>query len=107
MSGSHASDHAIGRLYDMLADIVNDKAQAWRQDAACRGMGPDVFFTGRGDNAAIREATAVCDRCPVSRECGEYASEVVVPFGVWGGMGASRLKRERGRVRRERHGTPV
>lgn len=48
----------------------------WHRQAACRGMGADLFHpvveTGRPTRenvARIKEAKAVCARCPVAAEC--------------------------------------
>lgn len=54
----------------------------WRDDASCRGMGPDLFFS---DHRVARDAAArVCESCPVRVECldeGLSRNEV----GMWGG----------------------
>lgn len=42
----------------------------------------------------------ICTDCPIRRECGEYAIEVGIPHGFWGGMD----ERERTEVRRRRAG---
>lgn len=54
----------------------------WRARAACRGMGPDLFYPERGAPSA--ESKAVCVDCPVRRECSEQG--VDERFGVWGGL---------------------
>ena len=44
---------------------------------------PDrLFVTG----AAQRKAAALCRHCPVLMECGAYALDNRIEFGVWGGM---------------------
>jgi hypothetical protein len=40
---------------------------AWHDQAACRGVGPDVFFPERGGD--YDAARAFCARCPVIGEC--------------------------------------
>ena len=62
----------------------------WKDDAECRDADPDMFFPPEGVN--IREARAVCARCPVQEQCLEYALKHNIEFGVWGGM--SRRERE-------------
>ena len=31
-------------------------------------------------------AIAICEQCPVIKECAEHALRVREPYGVWGGM---------------------
>ncbi|MFJ8431311.1 WhiB family transcriptional regulator [Kitasatospora sp. NPDC094019] len=61
----------------------------WRESARCRGTDPELFFpigigTGFKTLAQNDEAKAVCGRCPVSRECLDWALNVAVE-GIWGG----------------------
>ena len=56
---------------------------AWQQRAACRGMGPAMFFPESG--VVGSEASTVCARCPVTRECFAYATEAAAT-GIWGGV---------------------
>lgn len=80
---------------------VGDHADGgWRERAACRGLGPDLFFTERG--TATKDAKAVCEGCPVREDCLEFALDTVQLFGVWGGKSEAerrRLRRGRGRRR--------
>ncbi len=69
---------------------------AWYDEAACRGVDPALFHPARGDST--REAKAVCERCPISEQCLEYALANVEKFGIWGG----KSERERRIIRRER-----
>lgn len=75
----------------------------WRQDAACAGEDPDLFFSG--DDASVRAAKQVCATCPVRADCLETALAVNEMHGVWGGMAEGerrRLIRQRRRDRRQR-----
>jgi WhiB family redox-sensing transcriptional regulator len=63
-----------------LDDLLN--RPAWHADAACRGMGPDLFF---GDPLRAVEAKKVCAGCPVTAEC--LAAGMTEQRGVWGGTG--------------------
>ncbi|GCD99182.1 WhiB family transcriptional regulator [Embleya hyalina] len=62
----------------------------WREMAACRGEDPDLFFpignvrSGMG-LLQVDEAKAVCHRCPVVRQCLDWALEVHPVDGIWGG----------------------
>lgn len=55
----------------------------WQKDAACRGMGPELFFPPRGESPAA--AKAVCATCPITDKCYEYARTNHERAGVWGG----------------------
>ena len=76
-------------------------APNWRRLAACRGADRALFFGDWGEKPeaqAAREAKAkaVCEGCPVRRECLTLAVLTPVRYGVWGGTG----ERERTQIRR-------
>jgi WhiB family redox-sensing transcriptional regulator len=73
---------------------------AWRVDAACNGLDPDLFFPEKGETS--KPAKQVCAGCPVKAECLSMAVELNLSFGIFGGLSA----RERRVVRRERGITP-
>lgn len=61
----------------------------WRTVAACRHADPELFFPPGRDGAAtdqIAEAKAVCARCPVRRECLDFAIDHRQRDGIWGGL---------------------
>jgi WhiB family transcriptional regulator, redox-sensing transcriptional regulator len=61
----------------------------WRVSAACRFAEPELFFpvSAAGRSAAETErAKSVCARCPVRRECLQFALATRQAYGVWGGM---------------------
>ena len=65
----------------------------WRELAACRGMGTEIFFPERGEDTDA--AKAICDVCPVTEECLEEQMRLRVSgadFGVWGGTSARQRK---------------
>jgi len=69
---------------------------AWKHQAACRGLDPEVFFpdeeeAGDADNA-------ICIRCPVRQPCLEWALASREKQGVWGGLD----EEERREIRRAR-----
>lgn len=68
------------------------------EEGAFRGMDPELFFPGTGDSVGMALAKAVCDQCPVRRECLDYAILAGEQHGVWGGMS----ERARRRIRRRR-----
>ena len=70
---------------------------AWHAQAACAGMGAELFFPERGWASVVtgREVKAICESCPVRAFCAEAGRHE--RFGIWGGQGAggshSRAKR--------------
>lgn len=74
--------------------------EAWREEAACAGMDPALFFPA-GERAEpslrdIQAAKRVCASCPVRQECLDFALATSQPDGLWGGL----TTRERRRLRR-------
>lgn len=67
----------------------------WRDEAACKGLDPNLFHTGRGEST--KEAVAVCVGCLVVEQCLKYAMDNMIKVGVWGGT----TERQRRRMRRE------
>lgn len=65
----------------LLALLEAYERPAWHAEAACRGMGPDLFFPARGQSTA--EAKALCHRCPVQAEC--LTAGLGEKHGIWGG----------------------
>lgn len=68
----------------------------WRDLAACRGMGPKLFFPGHGEDTS--QAKVVCKGCPVREPCLNDALDNGEHFGVWGGTS----ERERDAIRARR-----
>lgn len=66
----------------------------WVRRAACRGSNTSLFFGDDPDQ--ILAAKAVCQKCPVVRECRDYARDTQEKYGVYGGL-----------TPRERLGDPV
>jgi WhiB family transcriptional regulator, redox-sensing transcriptional regulator len=54
----------------------------WHQRAACRGVGHKAFMARRHERYDGRE---LCGRCPVRRECLEFALADTELVGMWGG----------------------
>lgn len=79
----------------------------WREDAACLGADPELFFPGVGKRGgfntsefdAKRTAMAICEACPVREPCLAHAVNHPEPLGIWSGT----TERER-RAIRERQG---
>lgn len=72
---------------------------AWQARGACRDAEPDLFFPLSATSASagqIEAAKALCARCPVRRECLDFALATRQPYGIWGGT----TEQERARLRR-------
>lgn len=71
---------------------VQHADEIWQERAACRGPHASIFFPPshfeRKDEKHVREAAAkaICARCPVRRDCLEYALRIREPHGIWGGL---------------------
>ena len=66
----------------------------WFDEAACRGLDPNLFFPERNEMADVAKALKVCYRCPHQTACLEWAINNGETYGVWGGTSAS----ERGKI---------
>lgn len=71
--------------------LAVDAPTDWRAAAACREVDVEVFFAI--DEVSQREAVAICETCPVRRECLEHAIANREQYGVWGGMREQDRKR--------------
>jgi WhiB family transcriptional regulator, redox-sensing transcriptional regulator len=72
--------------------------QSWRQQAACRGLDPVVFYPLSDEEDDAEAAKRVCAQCAVRQACLEHALAVREKEGVWGGC----TERERRRILRQR-----
>lgn len=73
----------------------------WRQQAACRDADPETFFPNGTTGPALAQiaaAQAICQTCPVTAECLDWAIETGQDNGIWGGL----TEDERREVRRDR-----
>lgn len=73
---------------------------AWQREAACRGLSTEesraIFFPSRGDS--IDEARAICQRCPVTEQCLDFALANNC-IGVWAGTSDRQRRKLRRGVR--------
>ena len=65
-----------------MLDVRN---REWTLEANCRGFDPEMFFPHPKDRRGQVEARRICAACPVRDMCAEYAHELGVTHGVWGG----------------------
>lgn len=75
----------------------------WRGAAACRDVGPDVFFPDKGRSP--KDAKAYCAACAVRLLCLEAALAVPAgdDHGVWGGTTVRERRAERAKRRYQDH----
>lgn len=86
----------VGRAILSIPPHNEDVLDDWRSDAACLGVGGDLFFPTKGSSA--HAAKRICASCPVTNDCLEFSLENNEQYGVWGGLSES----ERQGVRRRR-----
>lgn len=75
--------------YEQIAEIFGpmhplDRTPGWTDQAACKGMDPELFLPQRGDNNTANTAKAVCKTCPIINDCLDYAV-FHNAIGIWGG----------------------
>lgn len=66
----------------------------FREQGACRGLDPDLFFPERGES--VDHARAVCAECPVADACLDWALRHE-RLGIWAGTS----ERQRRQMRRQ------
>jgi WhiB family redox-sensing transcriptional regulator len=77
----------------------------WRHRAICRDEDPELFHpVGTSGPALLQlaEAKRVCQRCPVTEACRDFALGNGIDSGVYGGMSEDErraLKRRNARTR--------
>jgi len=99
------------------AATVGGPAEPWMRDARCRSFTPEqvdaMWFDDTQSGQGREKAKAVCNACPVVRECFELALDTIpAPAGVWGGVvissyrGHNRRRSARAAFERARAGRP-
>lgn len=64
---------------------------SWRQQAACRGLDPNMFYPDKESDT--EQAKRVCSECIVRFACLEYALDHREKIGVWGGTSEADRRR--------------
>lgn len=77
---------------------VRRPAGAWRREANCSGVDPELFYPQRGGSKVlqaeqIRQAKAVCAGCTVRAQCLADALEHQENHGIWGGLSERERRR--------------
>lgn len=74
-----------------------DMDTTWMAEGLCNNHPPAVFFPS--DGVGVEIAKKICSGCPVRSQCLDYALELRVDHGVWGGE-SERQRRRMLKVRR-------
>ena len=72
----------------------------WVDKAACKGFPTKWWFPERGQRSGL--PLFICAHCPVATECLEYALDLFIEQGVWGGLTEKQRRSEKRRRRTER-----
>ena len=84
-----------------LLENIEDTADDWRCQAACRDTDPDLFFPVGSTGLALEQiesAKVVCQTCLSLDNCLEFALATNQDSGIWGGTS----EEERRMLRRQR-----
>jgi len=79
----------------------------WRDQAACRGADPELFFPDGDTRSArngVKAARLICRGCPVRVTCLSWALASGQEAGIWGGLTEDERRRL---LRRGRHFRPA
>jgi WhiB family redox-sensing transcriptional regulator len=80
----------------LLEVIMFDPDRRWldREDRACYGTDPELFFAHPSNEEATEQAKELCESCPILEEC--RRDTLGEPYGIWGGLdpGERRLRRK-------------
>ena len=79
-----------------LVELFDSYVPAWMERALCAQIDHEMFFPEKG--GSTKEAKKVCGMCPVQAQCLEYALDLGVRDGIYGG----KSERERRALLRER-----
>lgn len=76
------------------------EARKWVHRAACKDTDTSVFYQPQGNHAD--EAKKICAKCPVRKECLDYAIHNCERFGIWGGLSTNERKQYKRDQRKKR-----
>jgi WhiB family transcriptional regulator, redox-sensing transcriptional regulator len=84
--------------------VATKATSSWWELAECRSADPELFFPMTGTRAwrgDVTRAKAMCSRCPIRKQCLDYAIESHQAFGVWGGASEEERRLIAARRRRD------
>lgn len=87
------SEAAVIELIAMFEE-PQPSDEDWAEKALCPQTDPEAFYPEKG--GSTKDAKKVCQRCPVSKQCLQWALDNDERYGVWGGLS----ERERRRLKR-------
>jgi WhiB family redox-sensing transcriptional regulator len=76
----------------------------WQQHGACLTGDPDLFFpvsTGGPGQKRAEQARRICRGCPVQAACLDWAIDIGITDGIWGGLDET----QRRALQRQRRGS--
>jgi WhiB family transcriptional regulator, redox-sensing transcriptional regulator len=100
-----ATGFTAGGATVIKSSVFDWDDDGWREQAACRYTGADLFFPVGNTGLAVEQidaAKAVCRSCPVQDPCLRFAFETNQQAGVWGGTDEDERRRLRRKWRADR-----
>ena len=79
---------------------VSDELLTWKDEGLCAQTDPNLFFPEKGGDD--RRPKLICEQCPVTAKCRDYALATNEPYGIWGGLTARQRQRLIAAQRQER-----
>lgn len=81
---------------------IQDLYPEWQKDGRCYGVGTEYFFGNEDEQPTmsikqVRQASKLCDVCPVFVDCLTWALSTKEEYGVWAGT-SGRVRRKIQRV---------
>ena len=74
---------------DLIRPLLDYNPGGWRDQAACKDMDTDLFFTDTGDGGQdldkMHIALEACRNCPVVTECLKFGQSNDLRHGIYGG----------------------
>ena len=76
----------------MATETFYELAARQNPQVECLEANPDIFFADEHDEdeqygkSEQAIAVTICNRCPIKRQCADYAMRTNQEHGVWGGM---------------------
>lgn len=77
-----------------VTPVKPSELSGWRADAACLGTDTSLWLL-ESPGQSSKKAKAICARCPVQRECAEYAVTGREMYGLWGGISVKTRQQRR------------
>jgi WhiB family redox-sensing transcriptional regulator len=82
---------------------LKDFAAEWKDLADCKKYDHMIWFPEPGEHDKLKKARSICSKCPVKKQCLEYAVETNQTIGIWGALSSRQLRAERKRRRLQKN----